>query len=63
MRTEEEERRLSNSEKSSLEVPLEALNRSKLPGRGKRRHTHIKTQRQMEPDGTRVTDWTEELDI
>lgn len=32
--TEEEERRLSNSEKSSLDVPLDALNRSKLPGRG-----------------------------
>ena len=31
--TEEEERRLSNSEKSSLDVPLDALNRSKLPGR------------------------------
>ena len=42
VRTEEEERRLSNSEKSSLEVPLEALNRSKLPGRGKRRQTDIK---------------------
>lgn len=63
MRTEEEERRLSNSEKSSLEVPLEALNRSKLPGKGKRRHTDIKTQRQMEPDGARVNDWTEELDV
>lgn len=35
--TEEEERRLSNSEKSSLDVPLDVLNRSKLP---ERRKTH-----------------------
>lgn len=35
--TEEEERRLSNSEKSSLDVPLDVLNRSKLP---ERRQTH-----------------------
>lgn len=31
MGTEEEERRLSNSEKSSLDVPLDDLNMSKLP--------------------------------
>lgn len=43
MGTEEEERRLSNSEKSSLDVPLDAFNRSKLP---ERRDAHTNAQGQ-----------------
>lgn len=45
--TEEEERRLSNSEKSSFDVPLDALNRSKLPEKGT---THTHAHRQNRPN-------------
>lgn len=41
--TEEEERRLSNSEKSSLDVPLDVLNGSKLPERRQCVHTQMQT--------------------
>lgn len=53
MGTEEEERRLSNSEKSSLDVPLDALNRSKLPERGQHthRHTQMETTHRMNEFG------------
>lgn len=44
MGTEEEERRLSNSEKSSLDVPLDEVKRPKLPGRGTLQ-THTDTHR------------------
>lgn len=54
MGTEEEERRLSNSEKSSLDVPLDALKRSKLSG-GEEKRIQTETRTHTQTDNTQGT--------